>query len=272
MSILMTADDQIRDFREHPSRLEDLLNKSMPYTRRVGEGAVIVMLLASVPDVAWAQVGFHPHPSAAIVLYLMAVLALVGLLICGVGYFFYRKLWVFVLGGTMMAPAIAFSVSLIPQLIQEIVPQKKSWDFSADRSVSRLREKKKPVAGEYYVYYKIRSTVKLPGNRQWSGTAQLVVLTISGNEISSISWEGRSSGLEEVYLEAKRILGELGFRVYVLERGYERVRGGEEDRLFSIRDQASSPEIEVEVRAEDEKGPKTSWNVRVNVEWKQAER
>ena len=32
LSVLMATDDQIRDFRAQPSRLEDLLNRTIPYT------------------------------------------------------------------------------------------------------------------------------------------------------------------------------------------------------------------------------------------------
>lgn len=233
------------------------------------KGAVIVMALAGTAGVALAQTGFSPSPQAAfIVVFVLPALAISGLVICGVGYFFYRKLWVFVLGCAMMAPAVAFMVSILPQLIREMVPKKKLWDFSADRSVSKLREKKTPVEGIYYYQDNILSTVRLPGNRQWSGKASLVVLGSSGDEIISINWQGRSVSLEEVTLEAKRILAELGFRTHDIDGWYDKVRRGEED-YFSIRDEVSNPEVHVSVRDYQEK---KKWAVVVGVSWKEAGR
>jgi hypothetical protein len=143
-------------------------------------------------------------------------------------------------------------------------PQKE-FDFSEDRGVSKLSKGLQETH--------IQSTVKLPANRQWSGTARFVDFTISGDKISSISWEGEPDGLEETYLEAKRILVELRFSVHELEGWYRRLRGEKKVRPFSIRDKAGNPKIHVAVRSNQKKEwIKALWAVQVEVSWKKAKR
>src|SRR3970282_628278 len=110
----------------------------------------------------WAQVGLTDFTGGILVLLLAAALALAGLVICAVSLY-YRKRILFIVGLALMSPVLALG----GDLFWEEIPLSIEWDCSADRSVARLEED--PVYGRYYYQGNIRSTIRLPGGRGWSG-------------------------------------------------------------------------------------------------------
>ncbi|HEX9764317.1 MAG TPA: hypothetical protein VGA39_03460 [Candidatus Acidoferrales bacterium] len=150
----------------------------------------------------WAQVGLTDVTGGILVLLLAAALAAAGLFICAVSLY-YRKWILFIVGLALMSPVLA----LVGYLFWEEIPRSYEWDFSADRSVARLEEE--PVYGRYYYQGNIRSTIRLPGGRGWSGKAGLVTFQAESGQVDSIFWDSRALSTEEAYPEARRILGEL---------------------------------------------------------------
>ena len=120
-----------------------------------------------------AQIGLGDPTGGIIVLLIFAGLAGLGLILCVAAIvFFFRK------RGPRAAPPLLLALGLLlaspglwfgwEMLVPE-TPREKSWDFSTGRDVARLGEERK--AGSDYYLGNIRSTIRLPGGRQWSGHA-----------------------------------------------------------------------------------------------------
>jgi hypothetical protein len=208
------------------------------------------------------QTGLPDVTGGFLVLLVLGVFALAGTILCALG-FFYRKPLYFIFGLVLASPLLV----LVGYVLWQDMPRTHSWDFSAGRNISQLDIE--PRRGNYYYTGNIRSTIRLPSNRHWSGRASSVVFFAKSGRLDEIYWSSRRLNTDRAYREAGRILGELGFKDHGLEAWYEKARGGEAGR-FNI---ATSGDIEPGItvymwrRAVEEEGEKSPWYLYVKVTW-----
>jgi hypothetical protein len=182
-----------------------------------------------------------------------------------------QRLLMLSLGVALEVPALAY----LFMVIAEQIPRTKSWDFSSNRSVSLLgpteplRVARVDSDEQYYFQGNIRSSIRLTSDKRWSGSANLVVFEALSGQIRTIDWRGRHASTDRIYVEAKRMLEELGLQQEGLESWYAAVRGGE---LVSFTIETDGdPRIVLNVRIADSEKPDSaawSWYVMVYVEWK----
>lgn len=240
------------------------------------------MLLAGIllPDIALAQTGLAISPAAGLVGLVIAVLALIGFSILVVssvhlirqGASLKTLLFLF-LGLVLQSPAIWFVSTFLPAWI----PRTRSWDFSLSRDVSQLDPRLRIVdqydrdRGRYTYVGNIRSSIKLPSNSQWSGSARSVTFDARLDQITGIRWYGKTANTDRAHQEAKRILEELGFTNHDLDSWHAKARGGDLTGFYF--DTEADPRITVLTQAErypdaPERTPEnTFWSVRVEVWW-----
>ena len=212
-----------------------------------------------------AQIGLADPSGGFFVLLLVGVLGLVGL---GLGFagavLFVRRhrYWavsLLFLAMVLTSPALWFGwVLFAPEL-----PRDKSWDFSASRDVAQLQDDK-PAGAHYYYQGNIRSTVKLAGDRHWSGNAYLVVFRTEAGKIADMHWQSRLSEAAAAHDLAGRILKDLALPATGLDDWRERVRRGEPAAFGVFEKTTAGESVEVMLRGSSEPD---AWAVHVNVRW-----
>lgn len=243
----------------------------------------MLLALIFVPDVALAQTGLGSPAAGGLVLLVIGVLALIGFSILVVSSVLLirhgpslTRLLSLGLGLVLQSPAIWF----VWTFLAAETPWTKSWDFSLNCSVSQLDRK----AGrrvdtldydEYSYQGNIRSSIKLPSNKQWSGSASLVVLEARLGEVTAIYWSSRRANAAGAYQQTKRILEQLGFTDHGLDSWYANARQGDPSYFSVETDADADPNIEVTVKsvgdAEEGKPERIIWYVVVEVRWKDAD-
>ncbi len=227
-----------------------------------------------------AQTGLTDVTGGILILMIVALLALLGLLLCGVGAY-YRKWILFIAGLAFASPALA----LVGYFVWLERPQTYAWDFSADRSVAQMDQE--PTYGRYYYQGNIHSSIRLPGGRQWTGRAVLVTFDTGshegGEQIESIYWDGPQGNAEETRAEARRILGELGLAETApvapsgsivtgnLDVWYDAARS-ENRRNFNLETPAgSNPRVSLYLRRRTglDESEAPTWTIHVEVVWQE---
>lgn len=231
-----------------------------------------------LPDVALAEVGLASPVGGFFVLLVVAAAAVAGLLMVLAGSIGLARrgrsagrLAVLCVGVVLMSPVLWIAA----WELLELVPRNVAWDFSSHRSVSQLAPKEgSPVEGrdhdaEYYYQGNLRSSIRLPSGRQWSGSASSMYLRARSGQIVGIDWRGSHAGAAQTHREAGRMLGELGFAGHGLDRWYAEAGAGGR-RAFSV-EAGRDPMIRVEVRrawgAQDASPEDALWHVNVYVSW-----
>jgi hypothetical protein len=213
-----------------------------------------------------AQIGLGDPTGGILVLLVVALLTVAGLVISifGAVSLFrrgtsrYRSVATLLIGLVLMSPALWFAY----QVFEEDLPRDKSWDFSSSRSVVQLGEEKQQ---EYYYYQgNLRSTVKLPSNKQWSGTAYLVRFKASAGQITEIHWQSKADPASQAYRRAKMILAGLALPERDLDAWYDKVSRGEQASFTHVA-RSDAETIEVQVRGSVKEA---DWVVHVNAWWK----
>ncbi|MGH9788728.1 MAG: hypothetical protein ACRD4U_08530 [Candidatus Acidiferrales bacterium] len=239
-----------------------------------------------MPHLPLAQVGLTDVTGGILVLLVAAAMALGGLVICAISLY-YRKWILFIVGLALMSPALA----LVGYLLWEELPRSYEWDFSSDRSVARLD--KEPTYGRYYYQGNLRTTIRLPGGRQWSGRAYLVTFDTGshegGDQIESIYWDGPRMSAEDTREEARRILSELGLAETAPLASSESIVTGNLDvwyeaarrqdwRNFNVETPpatagkpGSNPRVNLYLRrrSADDEGEEPAWTLHVEVVWEE---
>ncbi|MBI3915734.1 MAG: hypothetical protein HY322_01845 [Betaproteobacteria bacterium] len=210
------------------------------------------------------QTGLPDVTGGFLTLAVMGVFALAGIVFCAFSVF-YRKPLLFLLGLVLASPAFA----LVGYLLWDEIPRTRLWDFSAERSVAQIDGE--PVSGTYYYQGNIRSIIRLPSKREWSGRGRLVSFDARSGQIDAIFWTGRTLSIEQTYAEASRILQELAFENHGLDAWYRKVRGGEPERFDIATPRGTDPAVRVYVqrRPGKEINEKILWTVNVEVVWKE---
>jgi hypothetical protein len=182
----------------------------------------------------------------------------------------------FLVGLVLVSPAVWVTWAVF----RDLIPRWKSWDFSAGRSTALLKEEAEadPELRERvgYTYTgNIHSTVKLPSNRQWSGTARTVYFKLKSGNVSEIHWESPQVETDRVYAEAQRLLKELtlgGAANRDLDAWYAKARQGERAYFVAEERFARDAKIQVQVTPQRRAPPKAPlWTVDVNVWWDEPE-
>jgi hypothetical protein len=226
-----------------------------------------------------AQTGLTDVTGGILILAIVAALALLGILLCAAGVY-YRK-WVLVIAGlALMSPALA----LVGYLAWEEIPRSYEWDFSGDRSTARLE--REPTFGRYYYQGNLRTTIRLPGGRQWSGRARVVTFDTGsregGEQIESIYWDGPRLSAEETLAETRRILRELGLEETApiassesivtgnLDVWYEATRSKDWKNFNAETPAGSNPRVNLYLRRRVlDEGEAPDWTLHVEVVWKE---
>lgn len=242
----------------------------------------LVIAVSLLPSPALAQTGLGSPAGGFFVLLLVAVLSLIGfgMLVTGAVLLFrggpsFWRVVLLLLGLASVSPALWFAFFILG----EFIPRNESWDFSVNRSVSVLGAKVPRSVGlsdrdaEYSYQGNIRSTIKLPSGRQWSGAASLVVLEALGGQITGIDWQGEHANASQIYEQTKRILRDLKMTGHDLDSWYAKSRGKE--RIWFSFESETDLKIRVDIRGLspelEERDPETRlWMVNVNVQWKNA--
>ncbi len=207
-----------------------------------------------------AQTGLTDVTGGILILMIVALLALLGLLLCGVGAY-YRKWILFIAGLAFASPALA----LVGYFVWLERPQTQTWDFSADRSVARLDEE--PVYGRYYYQGNIHSLIRLPGGRQWSGKAGLVTFQAESGQVDSIYWDSQALSTEEAYPEARRIVGELRLDDNGLDAWYQAAGGAEWKSFHAETPSESDPRVHLYTRRISPESEAAVWTLHVEAVW-----
>ncbi len=205
-----------------------------------------------------AQTGLPDVTGGILILMVVALLGLLGTILCVVSVV-YRKPVLFIAGLASATPALA----LVGYFVWQERPQSYEWDFSSDRSAARLDFD--PVYGRYYYQGNIRSTIRLPGGRQWSGKAGLVTVQAESGQVDSIYWDSQALSTEEAYREARRILGELGLE----NRGLDAWHKGEEHNFNASTAEGSEPQVTLYLRRISPESEEAVWTIHVEVVWKE---
>lgn len=204
-----------------------------------------------------AQTGLPDVTGGILILMIVALLGLLGIVLCVVSVI-YKKPVLFIAGLAAATPALA----LVGYFVWLERPQSYEWDFSSDRNAARLD--KDPVYGRYYYQGNIRSTIRLPGGRQWTGKAGLVTFQVESGRVDSIYWDSRALSTDEAYAEARRILGDLKLE----DRGLEAWHSGEEHRFNASTPEGTNPLVTLYLRRISPESEAAVWTVHVEVVWR----
>jgi hypothetical protein len=213
--------------------------------------------LTLLPGAAFAQTGLSGATGGIIGLLFAALLAVFGLVssITSVLLLFRKgpgagRIALLVVGLLAMSPALLLLGGLAWVTWQEMRPRAMSFDFSAGRSVAGLDPKRRrtvdlPDSDAAYSFQgNVYSTVRLPGNRHWTGRAEILYVDAFREQAMVVDWKGKRDQPERIYAEARRILSELQFTGHALDSWYAGVRAGEW-KEFRVE---SEPEPRIEVR------------------------
>ncbi len=221
-----------------------------------------------------AQTGLPDVTGGILILMVVALLGLLGIIL-GVVSVIYKKPVLFIAGLASATPALA----LVGYFVWQERPQSYEWDFSSDRSAARLDFD--PVYGRYYYQGNLRTTIRLPGGRQWSGEAGLVTFQADSGQIDSIYWDSQALSTEEAYREARRILGELKMDEAALpaagrpatagklDAWHEEVRSRGDGRFDRSTPEGSDPRVTLYLRRISPESEEAVWTVHVEVVWRE---
>jgi len=204
------------------------------------------------------QTGLPDVTGGILILMIVALLGLLGIILCAVSII-YRKPVLFIAGLAAATPALA----LVGYFVWQERPQTHTWDFSSSRSVEQLDIE--PTYGRYYYQGNLRTTIRLPGGRQWSGKAGLVTFQAESGQVDSIYWDSQALSTEEAYAEARRILGELRLD----DRGLDAWHKGEEHNFNASTPEGGDPLVTLYLRRISPESEAAVWTVHVEVVWKE---
>ncbi len=202
-----------------------------------------------------AQTGLPDVTGGILILAIVILLGLLGILLCVVSVI-YRKPVLFIAGLASATPALA----LVGYFVWQERPQSYEWDFSSSRSVEQLDIE--PTYGRYYYQGNLRTTIRLR-NAEWSGKAGLVTFQAESGQVDSIYWDSRALSTEEVYREARRILGELRLD----DRGLDAWHKGEEHTFNASTPEGSDPQVTLYLRRISPESEEAVWTIHVEVVW-----
>jgi hypothetical protein len=249
----------------------------------------VLICAGLLPGLVYGQTGLGNPAGGIIVILLAGALSLIGLVLSISGALLMLRggpsFWkvVLLVGGlAALSPALFLVAGFVYLELKESLPQNASWDFSNSRSVSMLDPKKRRSVdnmsdhdAEYSFQGNIRSNVRLPSGRQWSGRGYLVIVDAMGDQITAIDWQGQKNHADQIYQQAKQILQELRMTDPGLEEWYATVRRGEPASLRV--EPGTQPRIQVNIRPIPTGGDripleKREWYVNVYVDWTSPER
>ena len=239
--------------------------------------------ISLAPSVALAQTGLGSPAGGGIVILIAAAFALVGLAMSATGGIL---LWrggsslgrITLLGSglALMSPALWLGIQFALLWLRDEFPSNESWDFSASRSVAVLNpEKRQSVDRDdhdsEYTFGSIRSTIRLPANRQWPGLASRAYIEAKAGQVISVNWNGRHRTIDDIFQEAKGILRGLRLPDAGLDSWYAKTRSGETNWFRT--ELQTEPHIRVEIRRIPTGGDaisieRTPWYVSVDLSWK----
>jgi hypothetical protein len=261
--------------------------RTVSLTRRVLHPRTILLAGALVltPSAA-AQVGLGSPAGGILVIMLAGAFLLFGGMATLIGAALLLRngpsLWrvALLVGGlAALAPGVWVGLWIAVPLFEDLIPRTESWDFSTSRSVAALDLKRRNSVersdrdSEYYFQGNIRSTIRLPEGRQFSGRGSLVIVEALRGQVTVIDWRGRQLKTPDVFEETQRILRELRIPGRQLDDWYAKLRAGQH-KWFTA-ESPGLPRVQVHIRklpgeAVEVPIEDREWYVNVYADWSPA--